>query len=382
MKTIYWKPHNLPKAILVGFCLFIITGLLFVEHFKRLTYQPYYKEKLAATKLTAKAFKAIRDARLNQSISILKSLDPQLSGLIGRQITAITSDSSQLSAKQTTINPNTAALFIDWLKAAKLKKGDFVAVNMTGSFPALDIAMLSAIKTLELKPVITYSAAASQFGANIPYFSWLDMYHILSTEKLFTYPVRGVSLGGRRDKAYEMSPYGVKVLKETIRRYHYPFIDSQGTIDGIDKRMAIYDVKDDPTNQIAAFINVGGNMASIGLKKVDPNRRMFSSTGGRHSIVTGIVDKMPIYLANTDSVAVRYLKRGVPVINVHNITAVLVDKYKYPYKPIHPVPIGTGSMFYEKEYNTWLAMLVLGVDITVFILIALLSRKYMLRYKS
>ena len=379
MKATYWQRHNIPRIILVGFCLFILTGLFVVEHYKKTKPQRYYKQKLAAATLAQQGFNAIKNARIAKKIAINKSYDPQQSGLIGQESSPITSDSSEISIKQSTINPNIAALFVEWLKKAELESGDVVAVHMTGSFPTLNISMLAAIQTLKLNPLIIYSGAASQFGANIPYFSWVDMYHALTRKKIFSYPVLGVSIGGKRDKGYSMSANGISILKRTIEQYNYPFINSKKTVDGIDQRMKLYE-ENSGGKPIAAFINVGGNMAAIGLKK-DKSKKNPLPNHKPRSIRTGIVDKLPITLVNTDSVAVRFLKQGVPVINAHNINNNILEKYRFPLVPSTPVALGNGSMFYNLEYSTWLTMLVLIVDTIVFILIARYSKKYVIRYK-
>ena len=380
MKKLYWQPHNLPRTIIVCFCLFMLAGLWIVEHYKIIKYQAYFKEKLHAAHWTAKAFRTVRQGRLHRQIAINRSLDPQRSGLIGKEFSLITSDSGDLAVKQSTINPNIAALFIDWLKQLGAKPGDAVAVNMTGSFPALDIAMLAAFKTLSIKPLITFSASASQYGANIPGYSWVDMYHELTRKKLFDFPVLGVSIGGGRDRGYGMDALGVNALTEVIHKYGYNFLDSSGTIDGIDKRMALY-VQAADGKPILAFVNVGGNMASIGLKQLGHHTRLSSHKSIR-SLKTGVVDKLPIYLINTDSVAVRFLEKGVPVINVHNISRALLGKYKFPPQPTRPVVVGSGQMFYAKEYSTWLAGFMLLLDIGVFAGIAVYSKKYLIRYKQ
>jgi poly-gamma-glutamate system protein len=380
MKTIYWQAHNLPRLILLGFCLFILAGLVLVEQIKEIKPQAYYQEKLAATVLTQKSFAAIKKIRTANGFPITKSLDPQGFGLIGKQFSSITSDASQLENKVSTINPNISAVFVHWLKELDLRPGDIVAVNMTGSFPALDIAMLSAITILELKPLLVFSAASSQFGANIPYFSWTDMYYALSKQKIFTYPVLGISIGGKHDRGYGMPDNGVAVLKKTIAQYNYPLIDSVDTIDAVNKRMDIYHQYSEG-QLIAAFINVGGNMASIGLKQINKNDPV-PRTGKIHSIDTGVVDKLPINLVNTDSVAVRFLKEGIPVINVHNISKHLIAQYHFPKNPQAPIEMGTGEVFYNLEYMTWLAILVLLVDIAAFIIITIYSKKYVIRYKQ
>lgn len=379
MKTIYWQRHNLPRTILIAFCIFVLIGLSAVEYFKKIKLQHHYKAKVMASQLAEQAYLTIKKARLARRINIDKSLDPQYSGLVGMQLTSITTDSSDLGIKRTSVNPNTAALFIQWLKELKVKPGDNVAINMTGSFPALNISMLAAIKTLQLNPLIIYSAGSSQFGANIPYFSWVDMYSILTKAKIFDYPVLGISIGGKRDKGYGMSSNGLGILQRTIAQYNYHLINSTSTIDGINQRMQLYQ-ENSNGKPIVAFINIGGNMSAIGLKRIknkdnpQPERKV-------RSIPTGIVDKLPIELVNTDSVAVRFLKDGVPVINAHNMDKTILNKYKFPELPRKPVPVGNGILFYNLEYNTWLAFIVLIIDILVFCLITHYSKKYVIRYK-
>lgn len=380
MKNIYWHAHNLPRLIMILFCVFVLAGLGIVEHFKQSKPQPNFQAKLHAASWTYKAFQQIRKARYQHHAAINTSTDPQRSGLIGKQLTDITTDSGNLYSKQTTINPNIAALFVEWLKQLNAKPGDVVAVGMTGSFPALDIAMLSAIKTLKLKPLIVFSAAASQYGANLPDFSWLVMYHNLVENNIFNFPVLGVSLGGKRDYAYGVNKKGRQILIDTIKKYHYPYLDSKGTIDGISKRMAIYE-KDRKGMPILAYINVGGSVASIGLKQINHDKKVHT-LNKPHSLKFGVITRMPISLANVDSVAVRFLKQGVPVINAHNVGRNLVEQYKFPAAPRYEPLIGTGILFYQKEYNTWLAIIILALDIIVFIIIALISKKYVIRYKK
>lgn len=377
MKKMYWHAHNLPRIIMVAFCVFVLLGLFLVEHFKQNRPQPYYQQKLQAASYTYTAFSTVKQLRNAAGIAINPATDPQGSGLIGKQLTDITSDSGNLTVKQTTVNPNIAALFVLWLHQAGVQKGDVVAAGMTGSFPALDLAMLNAIRAIGAKPLLVLSAAASQYGANIPGFSIGDIYHGLLTKNVMPYPVLGMSLGGKEDRAYGMSKKGQQILLDTIKKYHYPFLDSKGTLDGINKRMAIYNKHADG-KPIAAYINVGGGMASIGLKRIPGHKQ---PKGKLHSLKTGVITRLPIELVGTDSVAVRFLKQGVPVVNVHNVGKVLVEQYGFPRAPRVEPFLGEGGLFNHKEYNTWLAIAVLVLDVIVFIIIAVLSKKYVIRYK-
>lgn len=376
MKKMYWHTHNLPRIFIVLLCLMTLLGMFVVEHFKKFVPVENYTLKVDAAHLTRDAFKAAKDFRRAQHIPINNSLDPQASGLIGDNLTEITSDGGNIITKRTTINPNIVAIFINWLDQLHLQPGDTVAIGATGSFPALDISMLAAIKSLQLKPLIIYSAAASQFGANIPGFTFIDIQHDLKQKGLFNYEPLAISLGGGQDIASRMSDKGRAILTDTINQYHYPLLSPTGTIDSVTQRMAIY--KNAAHNQpISAYINVGGGMASIGLKQLE--HKKIKSIDKPHSLPSGVIMELPISLANTDSVAVRFLKEGVPVVNVHNIGAKLRNQYNLPVDARYSI-IGWGKLFFHETYNEWLTGIVLLAILAVLITMAVLSRKHRIRY--
>jgi poly-gamma-glutamate system protein len=112
---------------------------------------------------------------LRKSVFVDVVNDPNETALIGQDITPITTDRGYIEAKLTSTNPNFAAVVVDMLKESELEKNDVVAVAFTGSFPGLNIAVHSALQTLKLKPIIITSVGASNWGANDPYYTWLDM---------------------------------------------------------------------------------------------------------------------------------------------------------------------------------------------------------------
>lgn len=59
------------------------------------------------------------------------------------------------------------------------EKGDTVAVNLSSSFPCLNLAVLCALDAMELKGIVINSVGASTYGANLPDFTYLDMEHFL-----------------------------------------------------------------------------------------------------------------------------------------------------------------------------------------------------------
>lgn len=379
MKKMYWQAHYLPRTILILVCLLSLLGMFVVEHYKKFVPQSYYTEKVSASNVAKKAMQSVREMRASLGIPINPRYDPAGTGLIGDRLTAITTDQGDLAAKQTSVNPNIAALFVQWLKDADLHEGDYVAVATTGSFPALNICMLAAIQTLKLKPLLIFSTGASQYGANLPRFTWIDMYAHLKKKKIFNYPVLAVSLGGSKDKAAGMTASARSGLESTISKYDLKKLTVEGTIDSIAQRMALYE-EGSEDHPIDAYVNVGGGIASIGLKKIKAKAIKHADTIKVHSLPTGVNLSFPIMLANTDSVAVRFLKKGVPVINVRNVFTAFREKYGFPRLPsAHPL-IGWGPVFFHEEYSDWVTALVLGFIVLVLTVLAVISRKYFIRY--
>lgn len=357
MKKIYWQPHGLPRFIMILMCIFSLIMLGGVEYFKRLVPQNYYNEKLAAATLTAQAMSVIKAERIRKKIPIDPETDPQRSGLIGEAVTTATSEHGELSAKQTSINPNVAALVVDWLKKIGVKRGDAVAIGLTGSFPGLNIAVLAAVQTLGLQPIIIASAASSQWGANIPGLLWLDMEAVLYQQKMISYMPIAASLGGIEDRARGMSSAGKKTLSNTIKHYQIPFLDSKDAVDGINKRMQLFDQQALRT-PIKAYINIGGGTASIG--KRHQTKQHFKP---------GLNLSMPVAIAANDSVMGRFMKRGIPVINLSEMNQI-ARKYDLPLAPgIKPV-IGQGKVFFHEQYNPYLAA---GALILILIFLITLS---------
>ena len=154
MKDVYWRPQGTPVLAFVLVALLSVVGLILVERLLTEKARPHLAEKIAASKLALTAMEMVKRERLERGIPVDRETDPLESGLIGWFVSPVTSDAGDLVAKQTTINPNFAALVVQLLREARVKEGDTVAVSFTGSFPALNIAVAAAMKTLKVKPVI------------------------------------------------------------------------------------------------------------------------------------------------------------------------------------------------------------------------------------
>src|SRR5690606_29481438 len=116
--------------------------------------------------LARDAMEAIKAEKIRRGHRVDPKVDPAETGMIGESLTPVTSNTGVLSAKQMSTNPNFAAVILHLLDEAGVKENDVVAVGLSGSFPALNISALAALKTLGAKPIIIASSSSSEWGAN------------------------------------------------------------------------------------------------------------------------------------------------------------------------------------------------------------------------
>lgn len=352
MKGVYWRPNDVSRRVLLLICVASLGGLFVVERFKSSVQQPHYAEKLTAATLAQDAMIALKAESWRRGLRIDLDADPARSGLIGAAVTSVTSLPGNLLAKQTTINPNFAAVVVQLLKELRVSKGDTIAVGFSGSFPALNVCVLAAAQTLELKPIVISGVSASQWGANEPEFLWLDMEKVLFDRGLIRFRSAAASIGGVEDRGRGMAKAGRDLIGATIERHGLTFLKPQSYEDSIEQRMAIYRqlAGEKP---IVAYINVGGVTSSIG------------KAAGRKAFKAGINRLIPPGVAATDSIMGRFLSdHATPTVNLRRVKE-LADRYGLPIAPAPMPTLGDGSVFTRIQYNTWLAAAVLAAVLAV-----------------
>lgn len=331
MKRLYWRPRQVSQTALMLIAALSVVGYTAVESVRVTAREPYYASKRRAAKLAERAFKAIRDERIARKLPIDPESDPAQSGLIGSLVTPVTTNAGSLVAKQTSVNPNYAAVVVQFLRDLRLQKGDTVAVGYSGSFPALNLAVLAAIGALDLKPIIISSASSSQWGANNPDFLWLDMEQALVTRGVFKERSKAASIGGIEDRGFGMSKAGQALLRRRIQEHGVELIEPTDFADSIETRMNTYRraAGDAP---IRAYINVGGGAVSVGRKR------------GKRSFRVGINRTNPTVNLPTDSVMARMLSEGIPVVHIINVRR-LARRYGFPEAPPTTPSVGEGEIF-------------------------------------
>ncbi len=345
MKGLYWRPTKVSAKLLVLVAALSVCGLAAVELCRSIDVQPHDQEKLAAARHASRCLPRIKEEKEKRDHRLRAEYDPAETGLIGLPLSEVTSLPGHLSAKQTSINPNFAALVVGMLKEIGVQEGDCVAVGCSGSFPAMNIAVYSAIETLRLRPLMICSTGASQYGANTPDLLWVNMERILYESRLISQRAIAASLGGCEDQAVGMSDHARQLFREAIDRNGLPRIDSSNLTDSINQRMQRYELaaRGDP---IRAYINVGAGSASVGRAV------------GKRLYQPGLNIAVSQEALQIDSVMTRFAQRGIPVIHLVEITQ-LATAHGLPIAPTITPAAGMGSMFASVSYNRVLAALVL-----------------------
>lgn len=345
MKKLLWRPSKVSWQIHVVIAICAVIGLIFVEVLKTNVKQPYYKDKIRAAQFMKSGMDILKKYRVKHFGPIDKKIDPAQSGLIGILSSPITSKEGDFDAKLTTINPNWAAVMVHLLKRANVKSGNTVAVSFSGSFPVINIAVLSAAKAMNLNAIIISSVSASTWGANIPEFTWLDMERELNTKGLFFHRTKAASLGGVKDSGIGMTKAGKVLIKEIIRRHGISLLDFDNIKDDIESRMEIYR-NSAGENPIAAYINVGGGITAFG------------SLIGKRMYRAGLNQRPPYNAIQIDSVMSRFARERVPIIYMTQIKK-LAKKYGLPVTPTKMPKVGVGKIYSQPEYNRVLVLLTL-----------------------
>lgn len=356
-----FRPYILRKEVLVGLAIFNIL-LVYSSFFSnKVVYTEDYQEKINAAKF-------MRDA-LDLTYSMNKEktnfeIDPFKSGIIGLETSSMTTKPGFIKSKQSTTNPNFAALIIELFNDVGILDGDTIAVSFTGSFPGANIALLSACKIKNVYPVIVSSIGSSSYGANTLSMTWLDIEEYLNEKGIFDYQSLAVSLGGDNDKAEELSTQSVVLMENRILR-NKRFIYHEDVRYSIDERLQIYDSFRN-IDEYSAYVSIGGGAVSLGdsieSRLYQPGIIEDISIEDISRSMSGYDEDMSeeqnedVVFSNSNesdnelytSLVSAFLSKDVSVINLRNIYT-LCDMYGLPYGSEEFHSVGKGDVYYTKE---------------------------------
>lgn len=355
----YSAKSNIVLGVLSALSLM---AFIAVENGKIDSKQEWYSEKLEAAQLCQKAMDHLKNYRLEKGVFIDVINDPNQTALVGQEYTLITTDRGYIEAKLSATNPNFAAVIVQMLKDADLKTGDHVAIAMTGSFPGFNIAVMAALETLKLNPIVITSVGSSNFGANDPYYTWLDMEDILYQSGVFHSKSVAASIGGGYDVGRGLSPEGRKLILNAIERNDVELIQEKHLEESISKRLDIYEEHSEGKS-IKAFINIGGGIASLG------------NTINGKLIPPGLTEYLPMRNYPVNGVIIQMGQSGVPIIHLLNVSQ-LTQEFGLPDSPVPLPEPGEGGIFVQKKYSIVITAVATVILVIVIVLVYMGERKH------
>ncbi len=298
----------------------------------------------AAARMQA-ALQSLKAERIRRGFLPEAADDPNGTGMIGDMYTMITTSLGSLESKRSTTNPNFAAAVVDMFTELDLRPGDRVAVNLSGSFPCANIAVLCAMDAMGLTGVSIPSVGASTFGATLPGFTYPDMEAYLVEEGLLTRRSTAFSMGGEGDLGLEMPDDLRAEIQARLTGLGYELLSYENIEENIAERVRRF-AEGGP---VRCFVNVGGNIASFGT-----GSGMTTAPGG---IIASLPDG-----ERGNGLVQHYLREGVPVVHLLYMKGILTD-YGLPYDPVPLPQVGEGGVYWREGYQPGLLMAVCALDL-------------------
>jgi poly-gamma-glutamate system protein len=314
-----------------------------------------------AAEIMDKARLSLLACRQDKGLALDLETDINGTGLIGLEYSPLTTSLGILEAKRTTANPDMAALVVRLLNEAAVKPGDSVAIGASSSFPALILASLSACQALGIKPVLICSLGASQYGANDPAFTWLDMMDCLRAAGLMDVRPAAVSVGGDSDSGRNMNAEGRALLLRGIRRRGLYLLEEPDLARNVSARMKLYE-QGAGQGGIRAFINIGGSWANMGT-----DSRILE-------IKPGLSRIRALPPPGRRGVLFEMAGRGVPVIHLLYIRG-LAKTYGLAWDP-SPLPRPGHSALFKQRLGNGPVLVAVGVLYSLLFVLALARMKW------
>ena len=372
------RGRNPSKRLLIAVALFSILIFYLAEGTKQQKQAPYWDLKNRVANLDQRAQDLIRQKIEDLGIPIDFENDPNGTGMIGEQYTLITTDRGELRSKLIATNPNFGAAMVAMFKKSNLKRGDMIAVSITGSFPGANIALYSACEVMGIEPIVITSLGASNWGANHPDFTWLDMERTLYEGGLISYRSVASSLGGGTDNGRGLSIQGRRLLLDAITRNDIELIfsgnvenimEAKGSLkSNINRRMEIYTDRS-KGRRYAAYVNIGGGLASLGSSQ---NGRLIPSGVNfdlhrRNFPARGVINMMA--------------ERKIPVIHLLRLGEI-ASEYGLPIDVVPAPIVGEGPIFYRDEYSLSSTIIYAGILIVFVVAAIRIDIKYYLKKQT
>ena len=379
-----FRPSIQKLSTLILLALFNVSMVFIARNSFQIIKKQGYDEKIKAVELMRDAIKKIEN-----------NFSEDLLGLESSGITTSVLDSMNQKrqlAKEISLHPNYAAMVVDMLYTFSNFDQNFkdqkLAISMTGSYPGLNLAVLSACKALEINPVIISSLGASSWGANRENMHWGLIEDFLLQSKIFPFKSSAYSIGGDFDVGYELNSIDRKKLIEYLESnfesdqiINYKYFNTLKTNKKLSKSKlnnmlaSSINERKQKFGDLASYdlyINIGGGAASLGQHAY------------RDSLDVGALDLLLVqglledyYLDenfNTSSSGLIYdfIDYSVNIINLRKIKMMCLNDYPDMFN--NNQSIFKGSAFtYIKDYHPIIISICLAASICSIIAISIIS---------
>ena len=230
--------------------------------------------------------------------------------LIGSEMGPLVTTLGNLEAKRVAASPAWPRALVREFHRAGLRRGDVVAASFSGSFPALNLAVMCASQAMGLDLVAVSSVTASSWGATDPGFTWPEIEARFAEGGLARRATVAVSAGGDGDRALDLDDEGRSLARDiaarTARQLQARLIEPADFEASVRARLDAFDVAR-AGRPIAAFVNVGGTEAALG-----------------HStailmLQNGWLGSLPFDSSPRRGLVARMVEQRVPVLHILNV---------------------------------------------------------------
>jgi poly-gamma-glutamate system protein len=339
------------KHLLILSAISIILTLIIVMSVQKKAHPKWEVMAMASLK-TRQAAHSLRELRALKNIPINLRTDPMESGFIGQEFSPITTTIGNLDAKQTSTNPDFAALFIRWFDELQLEPEDTVVIHISASFPALSIAAIISCEIYGLEPLIMSSAGASSYGANLPGLTYWDIENYLYQRGSIVHRTCYATPGGQDDNGSSLWEDGLEIIKSAANRNHYPLT----ILENLDKVILAKLEFITHTSSLKLFMNIGGNQSAMG------------NTSCSINIPTGLIKEKLNCQPKNPGLIHAINDRGIPIIHLLNIRNIAISN-GISLLPSDQNRPGQGDVYFIKERPVWLSFILLPVLIVAIIIV-------------
>ncbi len=261
----------------------------------------------AAEALVHQATQLLRRAKQEAKIPLPDSLAQDDSPFLGDELTPLVTTLGSLESKRLSARPGWARALVYKLDNHGIRPGDTVAACFSGSFPALNTALIAACTSLQARLIAISSVTASTYGANQPGFTWPEMECLFVQSGLIAPVSIAVSLGGDKDRGADLEPearlLATRIQWTTARTLGAKILASNDWQQAITSRLDLYRFHAQGRLPLL-YVNVGGNTVSMG------------ESGAILGRPTGFLRPMPFDLSPKRGLIARFAEMGVPVLQL------------------------------------------------------------------